>query len=273
MNSPRGLVTRQLRNNRHLQPRQTASQEGGKPIFESVQKMVALITGAAGIFVALLYVAGRSFASGYFAAMNIPDYHVNFSLWEYGWVSWLPLFLAPVVIILMSSLFGGISNRLLDLLMPLSIRLANWLRRRVTLHRLSLDIPEASRQTRLWFSIARAAFTTLLLLGIVIFTMYLVTLWGNLNGRTYVLYDASPVEIVSATPMAFGGVPASVQQLGNGEYAYLGLRVLTYNAGKYYFYKDIDAVTCRPSKVYVVAADKLLQVNLLPPTPISGTCR
>ena len=56
-------------------------------------EIAAVLAALAGVFGGLLYLAGRAFASGYFGAMNIPDYQVRFSLQDYGTVSWLPLFL------------------------------------------------------------------------------------------------------------------------------------------------------------------------------------
>ena len=50
---------------------------GSKRSFESLRELIGLASAGAGIFAALLYLAGRSFAGGYFEAMNIPHYSIN----------------------------------------------------------------------------------------------------------------------------------------------------------------------------------------------------
>ena len=57
--------------------------------------MIGVLSASAGLFAALLYLAGRSYSSGYFGAMNIPEYTVTFSLQEYGVVAWPILFAYP----------------------------------------------------------------------------------------------------------------------------------------------------------------------------------
>jgi hypothetical protein len=136
---------------------------------ESLRDMLGLVSAGAGIFAALLYLAGRSFASGYFAAMNIPNYQVSFSLWEYGEVAWLPLLLYPIGMIVVTGFLMGILTRTVDLLSPIIKKIVTWLKTKITLKLPALNLPESSRETKFWFSIAKKATFILLLIGTVVF--------------------------------------------------------------------------------------------------------
>ncbi len=231
--------------------------------FGPPRELIGLITGGTGVFVALLYLAGRSFASGYFAAMNIPDYQVRFSLWEYGVVAWLPLLLYPIGIIVISGLFWGIVAALWD-------RLKQKLMLKLPL----LQFPEISREARRWFVIAGFAFIAFLLILMIIFTLQFVTQSGEVSGQTMVLKRAAQVEVISAIPLALDDDNlASIQSSGRDYYIYKDLHLLTFNDEKYYLFRTIDPATCKPLKVYVINAEQNIQVNLFPAATLAARCQ
>ena len=214
---------------------------GEKRLFNSLGELVGLVSAGAGIFVALLYVAGRSFASGYFSAMNIPDYQVSFSVWEYGAVAWFPLFIYPPAIIVLCRL------------------LWNWLSKKIGLKLIK------------GFDLA-----LVLLILLVIFTLQFVEQWGEGTGRFNVLENAAQVELVSATPMLLDGVSVVTEKVGVQQYqhyVYKGFHLLTFNGGKYYLFKEIDPATCKPLQVFIINDDKSVQVNLLPAVSINDQCQ
>ena len=55
-------------------------QEQSSPKNFSIQEAVTILGGITGIIVAILWVTGRSYAAGYFSAMNIPSFQINFSI-------------------------------------------------------------------------------------------------------------------------------------------------------------------------------------------------
>ncbi|MBI3340149.1 MAG: hypothetical protein HY022_08465 [Chloroflexi bacterium] len=241
--------------------------------FESLREAIGLVSAGAGIFAALLYLAGRSFASGYFAAMNIAEYQLAFSLSEYGAVAWIPLFLYPIGMIVVSSLIGGILSAFGDWTVPLRARVANWLKQKVFTKFPSIHLPELGRKTKLWFWIADRAFFVFLFILLVNSTLLVVQQYGQWVGQNYVLQFSPEVELVSDTPMALeNDVLTPEKASGYDYYVYNGLHLLTVNNGKYYLFKEIDAETCKPVKVYVVEERESMQVNLLPTVSLADQC-
>jgi hypothetical protein len=244
-----------------------------KPAIESLREFIGLISAGASIFAALLYLAGRSYAAGYFEAMNIPSYQVSFSMWEYGEVAWLPLLLYPVgMIVITGFLMGGI-NRIFDFLSPLIQRFIVWLKAKIMVRLPALNLPESSRETKFWFSIAKRAFFFLLLVSLVVFTLQFVYGFGQINGRLHITELSAPVEISSSTPLPLDANNLSpITSSGQDFFIYKDLYLLTMNEGKYFLFKEIDQETCKPIKVYVIEGNKTLQVNLLPVKSLQDQC-
>jgi len=247
------------------------SAANSKRPLESLRELIGLATAGAGIFAALLYLAGRSFANSYFAAMNIPGYQVSFSLWEYGEVAWLPLFLYPIGMIILSSFLGGVFSTISDLTSPLCAYLWDWLKKKIKFRLPALHLPEQSRKTKLWFAIANYVFIVLLFVFIIIFTLQAVSQYGKLNGQLTVLENAAQIELISAVPLGDNNL-AAVQSSGQGYYFYKGFHLLTFNNGKYYLFKEIDSVTCKPSQVYVIDSANLVQVNIAQAVSLEKEC-
>ncbi len=243
---------------------------GEKRLFNSLRDLIGLVSAGAGIFVALLYLAGRSFASGYFSAMNIPDYQVGFSLWEYGEVAWRPMMFYPAFMLLASSLLGFVVYAFLDLLKVVR----DWLKKIIKIKWLAWHCPEISLQTRHWFNIALFAFLIILFIYSVDSTLQFVKAWGSTSGQISVLEKAAQVELISSVPMAFENVSVvTFQSSGQNFYAYKDFHLLTFNDGKYYLFQDIDPATCKPRQVYVINDDQSMQVYLFPAVSLTNQCQ
>lgn len=241
---------------------------------ESLREIVSLVSAGAGIFAALLYLAGRNYAAGYFEAMNIPSYQVSFSMWEYGEAAWLPLLLYPISMVVVTGLLMGGINRIFDILSPLFRRFGAWLKAKIKVRLPTLNLPETSLETKFWFSIAKRAFFFLLLVSVVVFTLQFVYGFGQINGRLHIEQFAKSIEIISTNPLPLDEnnllpVPSS----GQDYFIYEGLHLLTVNNGKYYLFKEIDPVTCKPAKVYVIENQGALQINLLPAVSLVEECK
>lgn len=259
------IMNNPIRNQARRRNENGQMQASGKRSFESLREVIGLISAGAGIFDALLYLAGRSFASGYFEAMNIPSYQVSFSLWEYGEVAWFPLFLYPIGMMAVTGFLMGIISRIFDVLSPLIKRFANWLKPKIRIKLPAWNLPERSRDTIFWFSLAWHATFILILLGLVIFTLSFVRGFGSYNGQLRVAQLSTSVEIVSPSPLPFDEnnlQPISAN--GQSFYIYKNLHLLTVNDGKYFLFRDIDPKTKKPVKVYVIEENQALQLNLLP---------
>ena len=94
-------------------------------VLPRIREIVGIIAGAGSAFVALFWLAGRFYASGYFNAMGIPSFQVSFSIWEYAEVSWFPLIMYSMIVVALGSLITG---GLLNIIYPLFTRFDDWLK-------------------------------------------------------------------------------------------------------------------------------------------------
>ena len=260
----------------NIQAPVTAPAAGGKRSLDSIRDMIGLTSAGAGIFIALFYLAGRSFAGGYFEAMNIPVYMVTFSIQEYGEVGWLPLLLYPTAIMFLGGLFWFVIYEIGNWLSPVSDRLKDWLKKRTKNMLLNRKPNETSKEAQRTGQFMRFTFVVLTIILLTISTMQLVHDQGFGNGQFMVLEKATRVELVSAIPMTLDNVNVVTAQIGQNEnqyYIYSGFHLLTVNNGQYYLFKEIDPVICKPLKVYVIDANQYKQVNLLVAESLSSQCQ
>jgi len=239
------------------------SKSNSQTILTSLRDFIGLITAGLGIFAALLYLAGRSYASGYFGAMNIPEYMVSFSLQEYGAASWLPLFGYPITALSLGWIFLWALYKIRNLISStkwfLSVRA--WL----ILHdRSQKNNLREKHLSQIFDFIA----IVVILIVFISSTLFLVADIGEKGGKFEVLEGSSPIDIISTAPLALENGNSAAGQF----YIYRGYKLLTLNNGKYYLFKDIDLGTCKPTHVFVIDADQIKQVILSPATSLANQC-
>lgn len=266
------------------------SKTDNKTLSQSLRDWIGVITAGASIFAALLYLAGRSYATGYFESMNIPGYQVSFSIWEYGEVAWLPLLLYPVLMLFSCGCLAGVIglikewvydvfikrliNRFIKWIFNFSllVRLRKWLSQKIRLP--AIHLPVLSKMTLDFLGMAFYAFYVLLFIAFVIFTLNFVRIYGQTIGKTNVLTNSVQVELVSTVPLALDDNQlSSMKASGKDYYVYKGFRLLTVNNGKYYLFKEINSETCKPVKVYIIESQQDLQVSLSSAVSLHGQCK
>ena len=191
--------------------------------------LISLITGIGGVVIFYFWIAGRMYAAGYFTAMNIPIYMVNFPTWEYIEQSWFRLLLFLVIYTLtgtiLLTLIRTIWHWLILLLrkfVPEKVR--NLFRSFRPLSRLMF--PDLQPSIRLF----RYLFNVLIILILFSILLIYIFLIGLHNGNKNV-FSAQSIEISSSS---------------NTPFQYSNLRLLTYNQGKYFVFNEIDQTTCKP---------------------------
>ena len=233
----------------------------------NIQEAVSIIGGVTGIVVAILWLAGRFYMAGYFSAMNIPAFQINFSVWEYAEAAWsrvilyflinifVPLILASsvalaslVAILALQRIFPGL--KLVGLLDGIALK-AQGLPRRV-----------------------KSVLAFVLFMYLVYILLDLST---NLNasgqeqGRLTVLSGSYAVEVYSKDYLPLGS-PEVMSNLTPVLLHYRGLRLLTFNNGKYYLFRDVDPVTCKPEQVFIVSDNADVHLSVSPITPVEAPC-
>lgn len=233
----------------------------------NIQAVVTVLGGVTGIIVAVLWVAGRFYAAGYFGAMNIPSFQINFSVWEYAEVSWLKLIfyflkrIYPIVVLLA--------------IVPLTaLGLAYILQR--TFPRLKL----ADAANKIAFGIGRlksgisyaVAFTIIALFSYILLEALIdINKTGQIEGRGVVLSSSYAVQVYSEDYLPLGS-PTVISNKTSTLMEYTGLRLLTFNNGKYYLFRVFDPATCKPSQVFVVTDSPNIVLVLSTIAPFDTPC-
>lgn len=243
-----------------------------KSAIEALRETIAFVSAGASLFVVLFYLAGRSFSSGYFDAMNIPLYLLNFSLWEYAEVGGLGLFLVVFGLVAVASLFAWVLYTIEHWFV---IRFRNKSADKGNIKSASSSSPaELNKDARLSIQIF---IFTVICFAVFLFFSYALTVvsdFGEHVGQVFVLENSSKVELVSASPLALDdNTLAPSKASGQDTYIYQGFRLLTFNEGKYYLFKEIDPISCKPLKVYIIPAEKDIQINLSTAEDITGKCQ
>ena len=135
-------------------------------------------------------------------------------------------------------------------------------------------LPESSAKTKTWFRISRWAYLLFHILVMFLLTFYAATIYGEWDGKVYVLQRAPLIRLTSEVALNLGpGMRISDPLSGRPYYEYNGLHMLTFNEDTYYLFRDIDATTCRPIEVYAVQKVPALQISLMPPASLAGVCQ
>lgn len=240
-------------------------------LFSSVRELVTLLGAATGIFAALFYLAGRSYASGYFGAMNIPEYLISLSFQEYATLAWLPVFIYPAIMIAIGGLTWGIIYALRDIISPLFKRIGDWFDKKLKTLFSKVHLPRISREAHVMFALFWIGVFFLISTWMVTSTLSFVERFGLMNGKDTLLERSMQVDLITDKPV-MSEPTTSVTGSDGIYYVYKGFRLLQVNNGKYYLFKEIDPATCKPRQVYIVNADQFKQVNLFPATSLLDTC-
>jgi len=239
---------------------ETPSSSAFKELLQRGKEAVAIWGGLVGLFVAVLWMTGRSYARGYFEAMSIPHYYVKFSIWEYGESSWQLLLLGSAILCVFVSV---------------SIGVLRWIYLHITqlMREAVKQLDEKTNKSNL-FHLAEIvpALPVILFGGAILMTsMNMLLNWahdqGMQTGSSIVVGKGTRVEFVSDTPLQLGTPTITSTSIGDETvslFVYQDFRLLTFNEGHYYVFRRIDPTTCRPERVYIVEEDQFVQAQLAP---------
>jgi len=244
---------------------------GPNKLFSTVRELITLLGAITGVFAALFYLAGRSYASGYFGAMNIPEYLITLSFQEYAIFAWLPVFIYPAVMIALGGFVWGVLYSLRDFISPLLSRIGNWFKKKFRKVFSTIHLPMISREAHLMFALCWVGIFFLISIWIVTSTLSFVEQVGLMNGKAALLDQSMQVDLITDKPVMSEPVTAVTSTEGT-YYVYQGFRLLQVNNGKYYLFKEIVPDTCKPRQVYIVDADQFKQVNLSSGVSLRSAC-
>lgn len=205
--------------------------------------------------------------AGYFSAMNIPAFQINFSVWEYAEAAW-----SRVILYFLINIF-------IPVILASSIALAS-LAAILALQSLvpKLKLVELLDRITLQAQNLPARFKNVLIFVLIMYFIYiLLDLSTNLNasgqaqGRATVLTRSYAVEVYSKDYLPLGS-PQVEQNTAPALLHYSGLRLLTFNNGKYYLFRDVDPITCRPLQVFILSDNPDIHLTVSPIAPVNAPC-
>ena len=219
------------------------------------------------MIVAILWLGGRFYMAGYFGAMNIPAFQINFSVWEYAEAAW-----SRVIIYFLRQIFIPVilasSIALSSLVIILALqRVFPKLKLVGLLDGMVLQVQKLPGEFK-----RIVAFVLLMYFIYILFDLSTdINVSGQEQGRATVLTSSYAVEVYSKSYLPLGAaqvVPNTTSTLLH----YDGLRLLTFNNGKYYLFRDIDPITCRPAQVFIISDNPDVHLAVSSVTPIDAPC-
>jgi hypothetical protein len=197
-----------------------------------------------GILVFLFWFAGRVYAVGYFSALGIANYMVSFQTWEYIEQSWFPLVTLFFLNILLVHILDKLAKMLVNNVAKLIAKI-NLGRAKKTRHK-NEQLSGWTKKTIIIFG------NILIILVFIRVDLLCIYTLGWAFGNRYVFTASPRVELIADMPLLLGPYSGKSGYDNQYFYHYGGLHLLTYNEGHYYFFKEIDPVTCLPKKVYII---------------------
>lgn len=227
-----------------------------------IVEIVTSIGGFTGIFIAVFWITGRFYALGYFESLNIPLYLVTFSIWEYAEVSWYiwigiifgTTIAACVMLIILNYIFH-IAHPIIAKILSILDKIFNKSDGKY--------IYNYSPLFKFALKIIRYCFLGLSCLCLIISILVLTYHVGKLSGRNYVAEANIQVEFISKHYLDISSPSIMSSSITiEPSYLYKGFKLLTYNEGRYFLFKDIDSVSLKPCAVYMVENTNVLQIKL-----------
>jgi hypothetical protein len=248
---------------------------------DGIGKIIGALGSSAIVFSAFLYLNGRYYADGYFSAMGIPEYLIKFSVQEYAAAIWHIAILYSTIMLIAGCLVGLLFLYMVKLIGSINIiqRIIRWVKKFF----LKKFLPVNNKEKQNGITSFTWWFQILLLFGFFLFCMLIVLgdsfryvrTIGENNGKQYILNNANTLDILSVNSLPLDGQRIMVSQSAEENikyYSYDNFRLLTLNNDKYYLFKEIDPLTCKPKQVYIIDASAIQQVVLQPAESLAGVC-
>jgi len=94
---------------------------------------------------------------------------------------------------------------------------------------------------------------------------------GENAGKQIVLSQSHSVEVYSKENLPLGSASV-LQDTTPPLLRYDGLKLLTYNNGKYYLFREINSETCKPEQVFIIDNSENIHIVLGEVAPVEGLC-
>jgi len=229
--------------------------------WSKIRDLVVTLGTASGILTGVLWLGGRFYAFGYFSRLNIPIYFLNFLFGEYAENYILYNLVGLVTFIIKNFYVFAISILASSILAFLYL----WITRKRNKANVLNTVSRIENINN--------KFLTFVLVLVFLYSFINAYRGGDLNA-SYVLDNRQSITVYSKDFLPLGMVSViTAPDQSSSLYEFTGLYLLTYNSGKYYFFKELDLTTCKPKDVYVISDTDSISVNISNITATSAICK
>lgn len=221
---------------------------------------VVMLGAASGIFVGVLWLGGRFYAYGYYTRIGVPLYFLDFSIWEYGENYILTIFIGVMKFIL-DNFWMGVTEIIGLAIVFIILWVIQKLWKNLKIRK-AFDVIERINKK------------FLMVLYIAAFFLSFLSVYRQGDDDAYrSLIQARSVTVYSKEFLALDS-PSIIMapDQGSSLYKFSGLRLSTYNSGKYYLFRELeqDQASCKPQQVFVVTDNDsiTLLIDGTPETPL-----
>ena len=216
----------------------------------TIKDFVVTLGAASGIIGGVLWMGGRFFAYGYFERMNIPLYFLSFSAGEYTEV-YLTTILLRIILFFTTNLPVFLSIIFLSLVTGIVLWLIQKRYKKLKLRDALVKIENINNKS------------LIISLIVLFFTSFFVAYSSGDAAAQYSLMNSRAITVYSSDMLPLGTTLTAIETNQQDPlFEYTGLYLLTRNNGKYYLFRELDAATCRPKQIYIVADSDLISVNI-----------
>ncbi len=242
---------------------QTKFEDLQPDIWVRVRDIVFMLGAGSGIIVGILWLGGRFYASGYFARLGIPLYFLDFSIWEYG-ENYIITIIVNVITFIFDNFWAGVTE-IIGLAIVFAIL---WfIQKRWRNLKIEKAFDVIYHLNKWVFAAVLPSLFILLILSF--FSAYRQgdkDAGDNLtNARSVTVYSKAFLALPSPSVVVGANPDSSL-------YQFTGLHLLTYNSGKYYFFRDLeqDHKSCKPKQVFVIEDNGSINIVIdgTPATPL-----
>lgn len=218
--------------------------------WHKIKDFVVTLGAATGILAGVLWMGGRFYAYGYFERMNIPIYFLSFSTAEYA-----ETYVTSIVGNIVTYISSHFQMIILELILIIAVALILWL---VQKRYKNIKIREAINK------IEKISNNFIIVGYIALFFLSFLQAYKNgADAAEYIIRNSQSISFYSKDLLPLkNSSTVIVSDQNDTLYEYTGFYLLTYNNGKYYFFRELDITNCKPKQVYIIKDNDTISVNV-----------
>lgn len=225
-----------------------------------IKDFLVTLAAVSGILASVLWIGGRFYAYGYFEQMNIPLYFLSFSPGEYA---------ETYVISIIANIITYVFTHVFQLLIAIIFIFVAVL----LLHAIQNRYKELKIREAIYKIDSATQNLTILSIILLLLLSFMAAYNNGQTAANHSLAKSQPVTLYSKELLSSDVLKSTiVPNQDSSLYLTTGLYLLTYNNGKYYLFKELDPISCKPKHVFIIPDNELTSVIVEEASPLLTSC-